>query len=110
MDLASDVLRPSGLVAGLVYESLGHTHIVEGITFALKSMRRREERSLSIGSPRGEEHASNSMDVGDSKKTVHFPAHPEIVFESSRPQAGLTNCMCQEQGSRSDLVHSLYST
>jgi hypothetical protein len=72
-------------VAGLAYESLGHTLLQEGITLALKPMRRSLKRKIFHWQSQGEEHASNSMDQDGS--VVLFPPNIAIIYE----QAGLTS-------------------
>ena len=62
-------------VAGVVYESLGHTHLLEGISLALRRMIKlspnQQQRHLHWKS-QGKEPGSNSMDLDVSGMSVIF--------------------------------------
>jgi RHS (Retrotransposon Hot Spot) family protein len=67
-------------VAGLVYESLGHTLLREGITLTLKPMVQSFQRKLFHWNSRSREQASNSMDLDDSEP-VSFPPNIPFIYE-----------------------------
>ena len=71
-------------VAGVAYESLGHTHLLEGITLTLKPMIKlspsQQQRHFHWKS-QGEEQGSNSMDLDDSGMSVIFPPNTAIIYE-----------------------------
>jgi hypothetical protein len=75
------------MVAGLLYESLGHTLIREGITLTLKPMIKlspSRQRKLFHWKSQGEERTSISMDQDDSEMSVEFPPETEITYEESK--------------------------
>ena len=74
-------------VAGLVYESLGHTHLTKGITLTLKPMKKKKASMLFHWECR-EGYATDSMDLGESEMSVIFPPNPAVIYqklESVRP-------------------------
>jgi hypothetical protein len=80
-------LNATKAVASLVYESLGHTRIREGITLAIKSLIKlspNQEQNLFHWKCQSEEWASNSMDQGDSETLVRFPPETEITYEEDK--------------------------
>jgi hypothetical protein len=66
------------VVAGLVYVSLVHTRLQEGIGLTLRPMIKQQPRKLSHWKCQGEEWASDSMDQDD---LVTFPANTPIIYE-----------------------------
>jgi hypothetical protein len=76
-------IDPTKGVAGLVYKSLGHTLIQEGITLTLKPAIKRKERKHFYWKSQGEDPASNSMDL-DGPEPVSFPPNIGIVYEELR--------------------------
>jgi hypothetical protein len=71
-------------VTGVVYESLGHTHLLDGFTLTLRSMVKlslsQQQRHLHWKS-QGEEQVSNSMDLDDSGMSVIFLPSTAIIYE-----------------------------
>ena len=53
------------VVADLLYKSLGHAHLTEGVTLTLKPMIKSQSQTLFHWKSQGEEHVSNSMDLDD---------------------------------------------
>lgn len=74
--------RPEMTLAGLVYESLGHTHLQEGITLTIKPTTKlspNRQQTLFCSKTK----ASNSIDQGDSpsETSVFFPPNPPIIYK-----------------------------
>ncbi|KAF8503491.1 hypothetical protein F5888DRAFT_1887108 [Russula emetica] len=67
-------------VAGLVYKSLGHTLLREGITLTLKPMVQSFQRKLFHWNSRSREQASNSVHLDDSEP-VSFPPNISFIYE-----------------------------
>ena len=70
-------------VAGVLYKSLGHLHVQEGITLTLKLAIKRKERELFHWKSRREDAASNSMDL-DSLEPVFCLHNTGFVYEELR--------------------------
>jgi hypothetical protein len=66
----------SRVVAGMLYESLGHTRLCEGIILPLKRMTRRKEGELFHW--KHETPTSNSM---SDNILIHIPANEAIIYE-----------------------------
>ncbi|KAI0285949.1 hypothetical protein BGY98DRAFT_1131009 [Russula aff. rugulosa BPL654] len=77
-------VNDSRAVAGLVYESLGHTFLQEGVTLTLTPMIKTYARTLSHWKAQGEEQTSDSMDLDNSEITVSFPHNAAIVYEGTQ--------------------------
>ena len=72
------------VVASLVYESLGHTRLLEGITHTVKPMIKlspRQQQRHYHWTSQGEEQATNSLDLDDSGMSVIFPPNTAIIYE-----------------------------
>jgi hypothetical protein len=70
-------------IADLVYESLCHARLQEGITLTLKPAIKRKERKYVHWKFRREDPASNSMDLY-GPEPVFFPPNIGIVYEELR--------------------------
>jgi hypothetical protein len=73
-------LNSTKAVAGLVYESLGHTRLQEGITLTLKPAIKGKAQKPFHWKSQGEVPASNSMDL-DGPEPVSFPPNIGIIYE-----------------------------
>lgn len=84
-------VKAARAVAGLVYKSLGHTRVQEGITLIIKPMiKSRKQTFFHWNSPVEEQasdstdqasNGSNSMDQDDSVTSVSFPPKTEIIYK-----------------------------
>jgi hypothetical protein len=70
-------------VAGLLFESLGHARLQEGITLTLRPAIKRKGRKYFHRNFQREDSASNSMDL-DGPEPVFFPPNTRIVYEELR--------------------------
>jgi hypothetical protein len=76
-------LNVTTVVAGLLYTSLGHGHLREGITLTLKPMIQSQQQMLFHSKSQGEAQASNSTDLDDSTMSIFFPPNTVIIYEGS---------------------------
>ena len=74
-------LNATKAVAGLLYESLAHTRIQEGIALTIRPMIKQLKRTLFHSNFQGEEQVSNSMDQNDF---VYFPPNTPIIYEEGK--------------------------
>jgi hypothetical protein len=78
-------------VAGLMFESIGHTLLQRGTTtLTLKPMIMSQKRTLFHWKSQGEEQVPNS--VNDSEISEFFPPNPAIIYEG-RLTSVVPNCL-----------------
>jgi len=78
------------VVAGLLYESLGHILLQEGIALTLKPMIRSQPREFVHWKSRGEVQEQNSMDMDNTEISETFPPNTATIYEG-RPSSVLPN-------------------
>jgi hypothetical protein len=69
-------LNMTRAIGGLLFESLGHLRLTEGVTLTLKPMEGKKKKTLF----HWESHEANSMDLDDSDLTVYFPRSTSIPY------------------------------
>jgi hypothetical protein len=84
-------LDATKIVAGMVYESMGHTLLKEGVTLILNPMIKSVQRKLHHWKSRSRGQASNSMDLDDSV-TISLPSGTPFIFEG-RLTSFMPNCL-----------------
>jgi hypothetical protein len=77
-------VNDSRAVAGLAYESSGHTLLKEGVTLTLTPMIKTYARTIFHWRAQGEEQTSDSMVLDNSEITVSFPPNAAIVYEGTQ--------------------------
>ena len=69
------------VVAGLLYETLAHRRVEEGITLTLKPMERVKKRINFHCNVRGAQQAPTSMDVDTPEMPITIPANTPFIYE-----------------------------